>query len=52
MVVLYYLNIQLETTTIINETNTDLKIVQKKKYQKELLSEVFKLECNNQIINY
>tara|TARA_B110000977_G_scaffold201234_1_gene294891 strand:+ start:7711 stop:10647 length:2937 start_codon:yes stop_codon:yes gene_type:complete len=47
--ILHYLNIQLETTTIINETNTDLKIVQKKKYQKELLSEVFKLECNNQI---
>lgn len=49
--ILHYLNIQLDTVTIIDNQNKDFLTVQKKKYQKQIIGEIFNLEINNQIFD-
>ena len=47
--ILHYLNVNMELTTLISENNTDFKNICKKKNQRNILSEVYNLDNNNQI---
>lgn len=49
--ILHYLNISIENVTMIDSNNNDMKEVSKKKIQREIFSNVFKLENNNMIFD-